>query len=152
MTSVFLNFLQEHLRTWLVLRNFRWMVMGCSHSYLLEHFVHYIRYKVSGQTGVGWKILNLGHLWVSTLSKKFSLLRKMCFKKLPEYQFTSLQQKRLCTSLGSSCPTCVHQSPWQSRDNTHYLKQKSLGVCFWCRHVGQEEPKLVYTLFYCKLL
>ncbi len=33
---------------------------------------------------------------------------------------TGLQQKRVYTSLGSSCPTCVHQSPWQSRENTHY--------------------------------
>ncbi len=34
---------------------------------------------------------------------------------------TGLQQKRVYTSLGSSCPTCVHQSPWQSRENTHYV-------------------------------
>ena len=62
-------------------------------------------------------------------------------------QSTGLQQKRVYTSLGSSCPTCVHQSPWQSRDKNHWLS-----ASIWCTHVGQEEAKLVYTLFCCKLV
>ncbi len=58
----------------------------------------------------------------------------------PYVQITSLQQKRVYTSLGSSCPQCVHQS-WEEYQLCHGL---------WCTHVGQEEPKLVYTLFCCK--
>ncbi len=62
-----------------------------------------------------------------------------------------LQQKRVYTSLGSSCPTWVHQSPWQSRDYTHYSRKNHwLSASIWCTHVRQEEPKLVYTLFCCK--
>ncbi len=57
---------------------------------------------------------------------------------------TGLHQKRVYTSLG---PTYVHQSPWQCRENIRWYYSQ-----LWCTHWGQEEPKLVYTLFCCKLV
>ncbi len=71
------------------------------------------------------------------------------------YLLTSLQQKRVYTSLGSSCPTCVHQS-WEEYRRI-VLANMSKPYDFsllchgrWRTHVGQEGPKLVYTLFCCK--
>ncbi len=79
---------------------------------------------------------------------------------------TGLHQKRVYTSLGSSCPQCVHQILLLSAHTCMHFYSNGIqcvhrGVCIhawadnniiWCTHFGQEEPKLVYTLFWCKLV
>ncbi len=71
-------------------------------------------------------------------------LRKWLDWHLIKYYTWLLTAKRVYTSSGSSCPTYVHQSPWQSRENTICWRSSQL---WW-----QKEPKLVYTLFCCKLV
>ncbi len=97
-------------------------------TWIHRTFYEYKTY--SGLKALEVILKNLGFVWGQNV------------QKLP---ITGLQPKRVCTSLGSSCPTCVHQSPWE-RTIRWYSSQ------LWCRHWGQEEPKLVYTLFCCKLV
>ena len=57
--------------------------------------------------------------------------------------YTGLHQKRVYTSLGTSF-LCIG-----SRFNKNaYMHLQTIE--FWCTHCGQEKPKLVYTLFWCK--
>ncbi len=75
---------------------------------------------------------------------------------LMDSQSTGLQQKRVYTSLGRlklilcfvSARTYIYLCSrlMLARTIRWYSSQ------LWCTHWGQEEPKLVYTLFCCKLV
>ena len=66
------------------------------------------------------------------------------YRKIFHIRFTCLHQERVYTCLGISCLQCVH-------DNTiemHIcMRMKQLD---WCTHRGQEIPKQVYALSWCK--
>ena len=57
---------------------------------------------------------------------------------------TSLQQKRVYTSLGPSCAQCIHQILLLSARACMHFEQTTIAI-----H-EEEVPKLVYTLFWCK--
>ncbi len=64
---------------------------------------------------------------------------------------TSLQQKRVYTS--RFFLSNMRTPDWSRQPMVFALKRWVLSLLchgLWCTHVGQEEPKLVYTLFGCK--
>ncbi len=83
---------------------------------------HACRLYVTTRIGEAQSLTNVMSLW------RWSWPDEVC----------GLQQKRVYTSLGSSCPTCVHQSPWQSRDKS--LERSASATAFAMRNNRERLP------------